>query len=73
MAQQHSQRSFFLAPSELSHLKLLIQAHRTPQAVARRAQLIEASHTHPDWGGAPIGDGGEIDKPSPDPFLASLW
>lgn len=50
MAHQHSQRSFFLAPSELSHLKLLIQAHRTPQAVARRAQLIEASHTHPDWG-----------------------
>ncbi len=50
MTHQHSQCSFFLAPSELSHLKLLVQAHRTPQAVARRAQLIEASHRHPDWG-----------------------
>src|SRR6266566_2493575 len=50
MSHQCSQRSLLLAPHELGQLKLLVQAHRTPQAVARRAQLIEASHTHPDWG-----------------------
>jgi hypothetical protein len=50
MSHQCSQRSLLLALHELSQLKLLVQAHRTPQAVARRAQLIEASHTHPDWG-----------------------
>jgi transposase len=49
MCPQRSQRSLPLAPHELGHLKLLVQAHRTPQAVARRAQLIEASHIHPDW------------------------
>jgi hypothetical protein len=42
--------SLLLAPRELDQLKQLIQAHRTPQAVARRAQLIEVSQTHPDWG-----------------------
>jgi len=50
LSHQRSQRSLLLAPHELGQLKLLVQAHRTPQAVARRAQLIEASHTHPDWG-----------------------
>jgi transposase len=50
MSHQRSHRSLQLAPNELHHLKLLAQAHRTPQAVARRAQLIEASHAHPDWG-----------------------
>jgi hypothetical protein len=50
ISHQRSQHSLLLAPRELDQLKLLIQAHRTPQAVARRAQLIEASHTHPDWG-----------------------
>jgi transposase len=50
MSHQRSQHSLSLAPHEQSQLKLLVQAHRTPQAVARRAQLIEASHRHPDWG-----------------------
>src|SRR6266487_5762270 len=50
MSCQRSQRSLLLTPQELGQLKLLIQAHRTPQALARRAQLIEVSHTHPDWG-----------------------
>ena len=50
MHDQHSQRSLQLAPDELNQLKLLVQAHRTPQAIARRAQLIEASLAHPDWG-----------------------
>lgn len=46
----HPHYSLQLAPHELTQMKLLVQAHRTPQAIARRAQLIEASHTHPDWG-----------------------
>ena len=50
MSHQRSQYALPLAPHELSQLKLLVQAHRTPQAIARRAQLIEVSHTHPDWG-----------------------
>jgi len=43
------QCSLQLAPHELHHVKHLVQAHRTPQAVARRAGLIEAWHAHPDW------------------------
>jgi transposase len=50
MSHQRSHRSLQLTPNELDYLKLLARAHRTPQAVARRAQLIEASHAHPDWG-----------------------
>ncbi len=46
---QHSQRSLQLTPNALNQLKLLVQAHRTPQAIARRAQLIQLSHAHPDW------------------------
>jgi transposase len=46
---QPSQCSLQLTPYELNQLKLLVQAHRTPQAIARRAQLIQLSHTHPDW------------------------
>ncbi|HZO75781.1 MAG TPA: IS630 family transposase [Ktedonobacteraceae bacterium] len=38
------------SPSECHHIKHLVQAHRTSQAIARRAQLIETSHRHPDWG-----------------------
>src|SRR5438105_7122133 len=50
ISHQRFHHSLLLAPRELDQLKLLVQAHRTPQAVARRAQLIEVSHTHPDWG-----------------------
>ncbi len=49
MCPQCTQRSLPLALHELGHLKPLVQAHRTPQAVARRTYLILASHTHPDW------------------------
>ncbi len=49
MHSHHSQHSLQLASEELHQLKLLVQAHRTPQAIARRAQLIELSHIHPDW------------------------
>jgi transposase len=50
MSHQHSQRSRLLESQEPDQLKRLAQAHQTPQAVARRAQLIESAHTHPDWG-----------------------
>src|SRR6266566_4140972 len=43
------QHSLQLTSDELHHVKHLVQAHRTPQAVARRASLIEAWHAHPDW------------------------
>jgi transposase len=49
MRHQRSQRTLDLAPYDLSQLKLLVQAHRTPQAVAHRAHLILAAHIHPDW------------------------
>jgi transposase len=49
MSHQHSQRSLLLVPSELSQLKLLSEAHRISQTVARRVQLIETSQKHPDW------------------------
>src|SRR5947209_14175671 len=44
-----SDNSLRLAPDDLNQLKLLVQAHRTPQAIARRAQPILLSHAHPDW------------------------
>ncbi len=46
---QPSQRSLQLTPNALNQLKLVVQAHRTPQAIACRAQLILLWHTHPDW------------------------
>lgn len=46
----YSQRSLQLTPKTLEQLHRLVQAHRTPQAIVRRAQLIELSSTHPDWG-----------------------
>ncbi|HEU5227275.1 MAG TPA: helix-turn-helix domain-containing protein [Ktedonobacteraceae bacterium] len=49
MHSHHSPRSLQLTPNTLNQLQKLVQAHRTPQAIARRAQLIEISHTHPDW------------------------
>jgi transposase len=47
--QQHSQHALQLAPQELAQVKHLAQAQRTPQAVARRAGLIEAWYIHPNW------------------------
>ena len=38
-----------LPAHEMSQLKLLAQAHQTPQALARRAQLILTAHAHPEW------------------------
>jgi transposase len=49
MRHQLSPRPLQLAPHEISQLKLLVQAHRTPQVIARRAQLILTAHAHPDW------------------------
>ena len=49
MHQQRSQHPLQLAPQELDQVKYLAHAHRTPQAIARRAGLSEAWHSHPDW------------------------
>ncbi len=38
-----------LTPNETKQFLQLIQAHRTPQALARRAQIILATHAHPNW------------------------
>src|SRR6266849_5786920 len=41
--------SFQLSPTDIKPLHQLIQAHRTPQAVVRRARIVLAAHAHPDW------------------------
>ncbi len=38
-----------LAPAQVKLLLHLIQAHRTPQAVVRRARIVLSVHAHPDW------------------------
>ena len=38
-----------LAPTPVKPLLQLIQAHRTPQAMVRRARIVLAVHTHPTW------------------------
>ncbi len=38
-----------LVSTEIKPLHRLIQAHRTPQAVVRRARIVLAVHAHPDW------------------------
>lgn len=48
-APMRSQHPLQLTPNAQHLVKHLVQAHRTPQAVARRAQLIETWHGHPDW------------------------
>jgi transposase-like protein len=49
MHHQLQERSLQLVSREISHLKLLTQAHRTPQALARRAHLLLLAYAHPDW------------------------
>ena|SRR6266487_387761 len=41
--------SLQLPPTEVKPLLQLIQAHRTPQAMVRRARIVLAAHAHPDW------------------------
>jgi transposase-like protein len=41
--------SFQLTTTEFDSLLQLIQARRTPQGVAKRAQIVLSVHTHPDW------------------------
>jgi transposase len=41
--------SFQLTPSEVKSLLQLREARRTPQAVAKRAQIVLTAHVHPDW------------------------
>jgi hypothetical protein len=38
---------FQLTPYEVKHFLQLAQAHRSPQAVARRARIVLCAHAHP--------------------------
>src|SRR5260221_5009323 len=38
-----------LTPTEVKSLLQLVQARRTPQAVAQRARIVLATHAHLDW------------------------
>ncbi len=49
MCHQRSLRSLQLAPNEIDQLQQLVQAHRAPQTLARRAHMILTAHAHPDW------------------------
>ncbi|HYU75792.1 MAG TPA: helix-turn-helix domain-containing protein [Ktedonobacteraceae bacterium] len=49
MCHQLPLHPFQLAPTQVKPLLQLIQAHRTPQAVARRARIVLAVHAHPTW------------------------
>jgi len=40
---------FQLTPYEVKHFLQLAQAHRSPQAVARRARIVLTAHAHPTW------------------------
>jgi transposase len=43
------QPSFQLTATEVASLRQLIQAHRTPQVMVKRAQIVLGVHAHPDW------------------------
>lgn len=38
-----------LTPTEVKSLLQLVQARRTPQAIAKRAQIVVSASAHPDW------------------------
>ncbi len=38
-----------LTAEEIKQFLQLAQAHRSPQALARRAQIVLAAHDHPTW------------------------
>src|SRR5436309_3721718 len=40
---------FHLTPQEVKQFLQLAQAHRSPQAIARRARIILTAHSHPTW------------------------
>src|SRR2546423_14220883 len=40
---------FPLTPREAKQFLQLAQAHRSPQAIARRARIILTAHSHPTW------------------------
>jgi transposase len=49
IAHQLASQPVQLTPTEITSLLQLIQAHRTPQAMAKRAQIIVTAHAHPSW------------------------
>jgi transposase len=46
---QLSLHPFQLTAIEVKYLLQLVQAHHTPQALARRARIVLTAHSHPDW------------------------
>ena len=38
-----------LTPDEIKQFHRLAQAHRSPQAMARRTRIVLTAHSHPDW------------------------
>ena len=40
---------FHLTPYEVKQFLQLAQAHRSPQAIARRARIVLTAHAHPTW------------------------
>src|SRR5713226_7512134 len=49
MRHQLSLSPLHLTPDEIKQFLRLAQAHRSPQAVARRARIVLAAHAHPTW------------------------
>jgi hypothetical protein len=49
ISDQLSLQPVHLTPTELKSLRRLVQAHRTPQAVARRARIVLGANRHPSW------------------------
>jgi len=49
ISHQHPLPSFQLTATEVTSLLQLREARRTPQGVAKRAQIVLTAHDHPDW------------------------
>lgn len=50
-----------LTPDEIKQFLRLAQAHRSPQALARRAQIVLTAHAHPTWSSQQIAQFLELD------------
>jgi hypothetical protein len=49
ISHQFTPSSFQLTATEVKSLLQLKEARRTPQGVAKRAQIVLSVHAHPDW------------------------
>ncbi len=60
MDRQSRSSPFHLTPQEVKKFLQLVQAHRSPQTVARRARIVLAVHAHPTWSSEQIAQGLDI-------------